>query len=275
MSFRPATAADLPAILAFLERHEATSMFPLTNLTGRGIATESWITGSGDISGYLGLTSTGILMPQAPKADWSQIRPHLANRAISGISGPPDQADALQAALSLTEAPTRMAHTEPGFSLNLADLILPECSGLRLAPILPGDLHFAVPWRSDYLIEIMGFRPGAAPEEARRQMLDYQTAGRHRILWRGQIPLATAGINASTPEVVQVGGVYTPPALRRQGLARRAVSLMLDEARQNGTKRALLFAASAMAARAYTSIGFAETHTFKLVMYATPQRLPA
>lgn len=275
MSFRPATAQDFPAMLAFLARHEATSMFPLTNLMGRGPATDSWVIGEGEITGYLGLTNTGVLMPQAPGLDWQLARQPLAGREVTGLTGAPDQAQALQAALGLGAAEMRMNQIEPGFSLDLTDLILPECEGLRLAPIFPDDLSFATPWRAGSLVETMGFPPEIAPQAARRQMIAYQAAGRHRILWRGQTPLAMAGVNASIPEVVQVGGVYTPPELRGQGHARRAVALLLDEARRNGIKRALLFAASAKAARAYTAIGFTESHGFALIMLASPQRIAA
>jgi GNAT superfamily N-acetyltransferase len=275
MSFRPMEPADFPKVLGFLAQHEATSMFPLTNLMGRGPATESWVIGAGEITGYLGLTSTGVLMPQAPGVDWHLARGPLAGREVTGLTGAPEQAQALQAALGLDAAEMRMNQIEPGFSLDLADLILPDCEGLRLAPIFPDDLSFAVPWRAGSLVETMGFPPEIAPQAARHQMIAYQAAGRHRILWRGAEPLAMAGVNASIPEVVQVGAVYTPPELRGQGYARRAVALLLDEARHNGIKRALLFTASDHAARAYRAIGFAQSHGFALIMLASPQRIAA
>jgi hypothetical protein len=37
MTLRAAGADDLPALTAFLRRHEATSMFPLSNLAGAGL----------------------------------------------------------------------------------------------------------------------------------------------------------------------------------------------------------------------------------------------
>jgi predicted GNAT family acetyltransferase len=58
------------------------------------------------------------------------------------------------------------------------------------------------------------------------------------------------------PDVVQVGGVYTPPALRGKGHARLALALHLAEARGKGVGRAILYAFSEPAARAYRAIGF-------------------
>ncbi|MFN7269153.1 MAG: N-acetyltransferase, partial [Cereibacter sp.] len=70
MSLREATADDLPALTAFLRQHEATSMFPLSNLAGAGLhgagfyGMRFWI--SGDVSGAIGLTNGGMLQPQWP-----------------------------------------------------------------------------------------------------------------------------------------------------------------------------------------------------------------
>ena len=73
------------------------------------------------------------------------------------------------------------------------------------------------------------------------------------------------------PEAVQIGGVYTPPALRRKGLARRAVALHLAEARAQGSEMAVLFAASDNASRAYEAIGFERRGDYAVLVYETPQ----
>ena len=49
--------------------------------------------------------------------------------------------------------------------------------------------------------------------------------------------------------------------------ARRAVALHLQEARDKGATRAILFAANEAAARAYESIGFERNGTFSLMMF--------
>lgn len=269
---RRATPEDIPAVLRFLQAHEATSMFPISNLLGHGPATESWITpANGKVTGFLGVTEFGNLLPQAPQTDWAAARSLLAGRAVTSLAGPPEQCHALQAALGLEQAATRLHKIEPGFSLDLSQMTMPDCSGLHLTPIRKTDLPLVTQWRAAALIETMGFTPEAAPAEALRQVLVWQKDDRHRILWRDTTPLSLAGANAEIPQVLQVGGVYTPPVLRNQGLARRAVALMLAEAHGRGIARALLFAASEAAARAYTALGFRRSHDFGLTMFRDPQ----
>ncbi|OYU38329.1 MAG: GNAT family N-acetyltransferase [Pseudorhodobacter sp. PARRP1] len=272
---RPATPKDTPALLGFLAQHEAGSMFPMHNLLGHGPKTENWLFQTGPhITGYLGLTADHRLMPQAPDADWSLVRPWLAERAIAGLIGPPAQCKALQHALGLDEAPLRMQAVEPGFSLDLADLILPPADGFRLTP-LSADLALVIQWRAAALVETMGFAPQDAPLIAHDQVHRWQAEGRHRILWQADQPVAIAGFNAQTAQAVQIGGVYTPPALRNHGHARRAVAMILAEARQQGCKRAVLFAASQAAARAYLAIGFRPSHSFALILFTQSQQVAA
>ena len=84
-------------------------------------------------------------------------------------------------------------------------------------------------------------------------------------------PVAMTGFNARLPEVVQIGGVYTPPELRGNGYAKLAVALHLIEARTAGATRAVLFAASESAARAYIAIGFQPAGQFSLLLFTNPK----
>ena len=271
---RPATPQDTPALLAFLAQHEATSMFPIADLLGKGVNTESWLFETeGAISGYLGLNELGTLLPQAPTADWTLVKPLIAGRQISGIVGPAEQCAALQQALGLTDIPTRMNTIEPGFTLTLTDLRLPNCEGYYLTPIRDQDLPPITAWRAANLIETMGFTLDTAPLLARTQVLRWQQDKTHRILWHDDTPVSLAGSNAQIPDVLQIGGVYTPPDLRNHGNARRAVAMLLAEARHAGVKRAVLFAASEAAARAYTALGFRPSHSFALTMFSLPQQV--
>ena len=86
-------------------------------------------------------------------------------------------------------------------------------------------------------------------------------------------PVAMTGFNARLPEIVQVGAVYTPPLLRNKGYARLAVALHLAEARETGTRHAVLFAASDAAARAYQAIGFLPTFAFALVLFSSSAKV--
>ena len=108
------------------------------------------------------------------------------------------------------------------------------------------------------MAETFGQAEAGAREQAQGDVDRWLKQGSHRVLWRGDQPVALTGLNARLPDVVQVGGVFVPPSLRSQGLARRAVAFHLAEARSGGASRAVLFAASAAALRAYQAIGFTQ-----------------
>jgi len=277
MTLRVATADDLPALTAFLRRHEATSMFPLSNLAGAGLngagpyGLRVWVTG--DVSGAIGLTNGGMLQPQWPgAADWAAARTVLAGAGVAGVIGPAGQVRPLVDALGLGSAEARLSSTEPGFVLDLKDLIVPEGPGV-LAGLEAAEPAVLYAWRADYLTGVTGTPPDRAAELGQRDIEQFRAAGRHRLLLEDGAPVAMCGFNAVLPDVVQVGGVYVPPDLRGRGRARRVVALHLAEARARGVGRARLFAVSDQAARAYRAIGFEPADPVGLVLFADPHQV--
>jgi predicted GNAT family acetyltransferase len=99
----------------------------------------------------------------------------------------------------------------------------------------------------------------------------YVAANSHVVLMDGTQPLAMCGFNARLPQIVQVGGVYTPPALRGLGHARRAIGQHLAQARAAGVQQAVLFAASETAASTYRALGFEQIGLWTLLLLAEPQ----
>jgi len=67
-----------------------------------------------------------------------------------------------------------------------------------------------------------------------------------------------------------VGGVYTPPGQRGQGVARRVLAGHLAELREAGVRRAVLFSSDPAARRAYEAIGFQRCGSYALVLFAGP-----
>jgi predicted GNAT family acetyltransferase len=115
--------------------------------------------------------------------------------------------------------------------------------------------------------------PKIARELTEQHTAIYLERDSHRLLYEGDRPVSRTGINAQVGDVVQIGGVYTPPQLRGQGYARRAVAYHLDELRQKGVKEAVLFAASDKAAQAYRAIGCKPAGRFAVVVYDPPATL--
>lgn len=227
-----------------------------------------------DWTAFIGLTNSGVLMPQlrdASAADLDALPHALAGPPINGMNGELDQIGTTVQALGLQDAATTLDRAEPCFALNLSDLIIPGPDDVTLRAPLRDDVPLLQSWRTAYRHEILGDTLDQARDNAAREVPMWLAEDALRLAIRDGQPVALAGFNARLPGLVQIGGVYTPPALRRQGLARRAVALLLSEAAASGVTRSVLFAASDNAARAYTAIGFQPAGRMRMIVY--PQAL--
>ncbi len=272
MSLRPATSADLPAVETFLRAHEASSVFPLANMAGSGPSPQKlWLTGRDGVDGVIALGNSGFVMPQWPGLDAAQVLRALSGQRVAALIGDHAQVTALCTPLP---TPPRHLSREPLCTLDLSELVLPEPHGTRLAPIRPEDAETAIAFRTAFDVETMSQPAKTARAKAELDVARWIRAGTHRLLWQGDRPVALTGLNARLTEVVQVGGVYTPPELRGQGFARRAVAFHLAEARAGGARRATLFAANEAALRAYRAIGFAQVGWMGLALLSRTVTLP-
>ncbi|MGL5011126.1 MAG: GNAT family N-acetyltransferase [Paracoccaceae bacterium] len=283
---RPAMRQDRAAIEALLLTHIPTAMFPLTNLRNHGLADAAfpsahphamrlWLIGD-EPTCLIGLTRAGMLMPLLPDphADLSTLPAALAGHPISGAIGPaPDTRRAL-AALNLTTKPTRRDEDEPGFTLDLARLHIPPIPRATLIAPTTAHIPLLIAWRTTYQIETLGTPPDEATTRATADIDAYLARDSHRILMLDDQPVAMTGFNATLPEIVQIGGVFTPAPFRARGYARLAVALHLAEAAAKGVTRAVLFAASDAAVRAYTAIGFQPAQPMALILFDGPQTVP-
>jgi predicted GNAT family acetyltransferase len=78
--------------------------------------------------------------------------------------------------------------------------------------------------------------------------------------------VSLAAFNAVMPEIVQIGGIYTPPGQRGRGYARAAIAALPLDAHQRGVERAVLFAGNPSAIRCYERLGFRRVGDFGLVL---------
>ncbi len=272
-----ATLADRSAIEAFLTGHIATSMFPLSNLRRYGMTGDHrhvvsfWLRWqAGRITDVLTVTNEGMLFPQCPTGPWGAVRAVLAGTAIRGALGDAGQVTALRNALGLSEN-AALDTVEPLYRLHLPELRLPDTTGFSLRPLSDAPRDLVIGWRHAYISEVMPMPAEDVASKAADDIAAYVAADTHRVLYEGNTPVAMTGFNATLPLAVQVGAVYTPPAQRSRGCARRAVALHLVEARRNGVTDASLFAASAQASKAYEAIGFARAGDFAILVYPEPQ----
>ncbi|MDX8350078.1 GNAT family N-acetyltransferase [Cognatiyoonia sp. IB215446] len=272
-----ATEADRPVIEAFLTKHVAASMFPLSNLRRHGMAGghpramrcwSRWQAGA--LTDVLSITEEGVVFPQCPTEPWGDIKAVLTGRHVKGILGEGRQVAALHAALGLPSDPALNAE-EPHYELPLRDLIMPDVSGFSLRRLSDAPYDLVVGWRRAYLEEVLPMPGEDTQETAIKNIDNYIDVDSHRVLYENDEPVGMTGFNATLPEAVQIGGVYTPPEQRSRGLARRAVALHLEEARSLGVKHAILFSASAQASKAYEAVGFQRIGTFTILMFEEPQ----
>lgn len=284
---RAAMAADAAKLEAFLARHPETSMFLRQNLAAHGpeggahdhAARFWWLEEDGAVAGVVALTTQGMLLMQVPDADaaaLATVRQALAGERITGMNGETGQVARLRVALGLALASCTLDRTEPLYRLALEDLILPGADDLRLRAATPADAGLLTGWRADYLAEVLGAEPGPRTEaEAAAQVAGLTAQDRLRVIEQAGTPVAMTAFNAAHDGMVQIGGVFTPPARRGRGHARDAVALHLAEARAAGVREAILFASGPPAMRAYERIGFRRIGGYQLVFFTSPAEVPS
>lgn len=277
----PATESDLPEIESFLARRAETSMFLRANLRRHGLGdrqspralTLALRRVGARLTGVIGLTNAGFALVQAPEAtpgDWRAFARWLAPRRLIGLNAEAEQANAALSALALPEAAFARRAAEPLFRLDLA--------GLRLDALAPGSIRrprdrdraLLTRWFTAFEREALGTPADSAAERGADRADMAIDEDRVRLFEHQDIPLAMTAFNAELPEIVQVGGVYTPPEHRGRRAARSAVALHLAEARRRGVRLAVLAAASEPAGRAYQALGFQRIGAMTLALLKTP-----
>ncbi|MBN2759380.1 MAG: GNAT family N-acetyltransferase [Rhodobacteraceae bacterium] len=272
---RKAGPKDQEALGAFLEDHIESSMFLLGNLDAYGTqntdhphGTTFFLQETGDgIIGVFGATNGGLLMCQIPRltALEAQTYTHLLKGyTLRGMTGASEQVALILKALPLGAAVWQINHDEPLYTLELAALTPPDAT-LRAPDQTDRDL--LARWFDAYMTETRTHPGGDAAQHRAASAI---TSDRVRLLVEdGQITAMT-GLNSAARGVVQIGGVYVPPELRGQGRAGRVVAGHLAELRERGAHRAILFANSAHAARAYERIGFERIGSYRVALLQDP-----
>jgi RimJ/RimL family protein N-acetyltransferase len=248
-------------------------MFLRNNLAKFGIgvsqephASMYWIEETeGVVRAVFGKSTNGYMMVQAPHTSatfWLQIAKLLAGSHVRGITGVPEQVDAALAAFGLARQPFLVNKDEPLYRVNMTDVVKLDAE-MRLADT--PDFALLSDWFTGYALDT-GLT--GSPEDARAEGEDRAKKAIANpdvmMLLEDGVPVAMAGINARVADLVQIGGVYTPPAARGKGLARRAVSGLLGY--QKGVRHSILFAADAAAARAYEAIGYKQIGAYRVAM---------
>ena len=258
-------------------------MFLLSNLARTGLdvdegkpfqATYAGAFRGDELVGVAASCWNGMVLVQAPTG----LRPlavavqNLVERPLSGIAGPHLQVQDAIAALKLTHRRTTLDSNEILYALTLNQLSLPaEDLDLQVRKARPSDVTELASWSVAFQIESLGVGPGSDLEE---YCLKGTRSGVSRgHIWVGCVGpqiVSMSGFNATLPERVQLGGVYTPPGLRSRGYSRRVIAESLRAVRSEGVYEAILFTdQDNLAAQAcYESLGFKNVGQYGLVQFA-------
>ena len=277
---------DTPALREFLSAHWATSVFLQSNahqtpigepgrFAGRYVAKleDGRIT---DIAAYY--TTFGTIVMQAPTNIAAVIAACIPpGQPLNGLLGPLDQVEEAAIVLNVQNRDALLDKPEILYALNLESLSLPSAfctSGLHCRGARSEDMDTLVEWRVSYSIEALFAKDDEALlERVRKDIAHEISAGDIFVLESGGDEvslLAMASYNANTPDVVQIGGVWTPRELRNKGYGRAVTAGALDIARRAGVGKAVLFTpvSSLAAQKAYEGIGFEKIGHYGVRLYA-------
>ncbi|KPF86127.1 hypothetical protein IP70_07220 [alpha proteobacterium AAP38] len=273
MPIRLLLPGDEGRLDAYLARHPATSMFLRSNVRRVGLADRAeryharyaaLMDGDGAVHGVVSHAWNGNLLIQAEPDDAIGLAGfHLAagDRAVAGIIGPLPAVRAVQTLFP--NRPLLKDGADDLFDLPLSDLKVPAAltdGTLSWRRADAGDISLLSVWRVGYCLETLGEADSADLHARAAADVAAWVAADEAFVVTGAdgVPLSMATHNARVPDTVQIGGVWTPVALRGRGLARAAVTGALLAARDDGAETAILFTGkqNEPARRAYLSLGF-------------------
>lgn len=279
METRLLDASDAAELDAFLAAHRDSSMFLRWNARKAGLIflgerfQGTYVAGyrAGRMIGIVAHSWRGMLLLQAPSGIDEITRACVAQsgRQVTGFAGPLEQVRRARCALGLEGVPAVMDSSEALYALDLDALALPPALAERRvtcrAP-LPEERDTLCGWRYAYEVEVLG---GSDTPEARQAA----AAGIDAAMAEGNVwvavasgqPVSLGAFNATLPDIVQLGGIYTPPALRGRGHARVVVAGSLEVAKQRGVTRAVLFTENPSAVLCYEAVGFRRVGDYALV----------
>lgn len=278
MEIRQLGDRDRAAVDAFLLQHADSSMFLRSNILRCGFAYSGKVyegtyvgaVDAGRVHAMIGHSWNGMLLVQAPiHADaLAHEIVRVSGRAVTGFSGPLEHVNRVRAALKRGDLPVQLDAAESLYSLELEALRTPApVPEVLCRPARPEDRARLIRFRLAYELETLGGTDDDAARARAVAFLDGQLdADRVWVAIAGGEIVSMSAFNAALPDIVQLGGIFTPPELRGRGHAKRAIAAQLTAARAAGAGRSVLFTQNPSAIRCYEALGFERTGDFALVL---------
>lgn len=280
---RRAGPLDAPRMEQFLMRYAETSMFLRGNLAAHGTddtahphGTTFYLAERGKtVCGIFGITNSGMLLARtadASPAVFDAFADALKGQNLQGMTGAPDELNRTFDALQCQHVACTLRRIEPLFAQKTSDIDAEAYDQHLLRRPTPQDLGTLKDWFAGYSVET-----GLAPDgdgNAEQAAAAFIAKPDARVMIVQGALTAMSAFNARTADTVQIGGVYVPPWARGQGFGGGIVARHLLQARDQGIIRAILFAASDVAARAYQRIGFQRIGSYELALFKEPWKVP-
>jgi len=284
MQYRKLHDADFDAATAFLANHAATCMVLRGNLRTAGIERRrhplsgNWfgeVASDGSISAIVAQFANGNVFVEAGGQDTvpaALTEAFVSDplKPVAGVFGDAAPAQDMLCQLGLKDASYAINASDVLYELDLENLIVPQnarADDFQMVDAEKIERNTLLRWLRAYEIEALG--------AADTPSLDSKIASRlvhaldARTMW-GLIvdgkAVSLSGFNATLPDMVQVGPVWTPPEERSNGYARILVAKTLLAVRARGVKRAILSTDSEAAAKAYEALGFKKVGRYRLAL---------
>ena len=288
---RPLSDLDRSQVVAFLEAHHDHTLFLQGNLAASGFEDTgdryggAWVGAFDDarLVGVAALFWNGNVILYAPGHESACAAGawRLSKRRLAGVIGPCAQVAAALSGLGLEAQPVRLSGPEVLYGLALEALRVPEllAGGAFVARrATPDDREALAPLIAGYEHETLGLdpaRPGASEAYLERAERVARAGTRWVLVDDGRI-CATSAFNTRTRRCVQIGGVFTPPALRSRGYAGAILAASLLAVRDEGVDRSVLFTpeSNGPARRCYENLGYQAVGDYSVTLFerAAPWR---
>lgn len=291
MQYRKLHDADLDAANAFLANHAATSMVLRGNLRTAGIERRRHplsgcyfgeVAADGTIHAMVAQFANGNLFIEAgdhPAIPAGLTRAFISDplKPVAGVFGDAGPAQDMLGQLGLGTAQYAINASDILYALDLKDLIVPDnarADDFQMVDAGQVERNTLLRWLRAYEIEALGAQdtPSLDGKIASRLVHALDARNMWGLIVDGR-PVSLSGFNATLPDMVQVGPVWTPPEHRSNGYARILIAKTLLAARSRGVGRAILSTDSEAAAKAYVALGFEKVGRYRLALLKSPVKL--
>lgn len=261
------------ALTRFLDSRPDTHLFLRANLADGRMEDDgkrgggTWVgtvRDDGTVTSVAAMFWNGICLLQAP-AHVDDILDMLAGatpREMIELGGPTDQLDLALLHGLARDRSLKSRHDSMVMTLALSALVVPpalESKVVDFRPPMGEELALLGDWHAAFSEEVFG--DSRSPDndlKARQWVRALHNERRDGVATVDDKPVAFCAITGRAGGEVNIGAVYTPPALRGRHYASCVVAGALLDAARAGALRACLTVAkdNAAAQRSYTALGF-------------------